>query len=242
VIRALLSPRMLLLHVFAVAALVGTGWLGQWQVGAWQDNRQDKAEAKALAQRDAAALPLGEVIGADDPFPASSVGQPVALSGAWIPDETVYVEHGTSSWVVTPVMTDTGSAILVVRGATDAEQAAPASGDVTLEGWLQPSSESGVRVLDYLQSMDEDLYSAYVIARSPVEPGLNRVTPDQLPKPDAFTSLRNLLYGIEWWFFGAFALFLWWRWCRDELERVRSGTSAADDDQDAADPEVASNA
>ena len=32
----------------------------------------------------------------------------------------------------------------------------------------------------------------------------------------ALTGLRNLLYAIEWWFFGAFAAFIWWRWVRDE--------------------------
>ena len=28
---------------------------------------------------------------------------------------------------------------------------------------------------------------------------------DQLPDVGRFTALRNLLYAIEWWFFGAFA-------------------------------------
>lgn len=228
---------MLLLHAFALVALGGTGWLGAWQVAAWQDNREDKA----LALRDAAALPLDDVLGADDPFPADSTGQPVTVAGEWLDGDTVYVEHGSGSWVVTPVSTAGGSAMLVVRGSTEGGGAPPVDGSVTLEGWLQPSSASGVRVLDVLQGMDRDVYSGYVITRSPVESGLDPVSPDQLPKPDTFTSLRNLLYGLEWWVFGGFALFLWWRWTRDELERVRLVAGAADADEDAADPEVASN-
>jgi hypothetical protein len=47
------------------------------------------------------------------------------------------------------------------------------------------------------------------------------VTPASLPKASTFTGLRNLLYAVEWWVFGGFAVFLWWRWCRDELERQR---------------------
>ena len=47
------------------------------------------------------------------------------------------------------------------------------------------------------------------------------MTPASLPKAETFTALRNLLYAIEWWVFGGFAVFLWWRWCRDELERQR---------------------
>jgi surfeit locus 1 family protein len=46
------------------------------------------------------------------------------------------------------------------------------------------------------------------------------VTPDSLPKPSSFTALRNLLYALEWWGFGGFAVFLWWRWYRDEVSRV----------------------
>ena len=26
---------------------------------------------------------------------------------------------------------------------------------------------------------------------------------------------RNLLYALEWWVFGAFAAFVWWRFVRD---------------------------
>ena len=37
-----------------------------------------------------------------------------------------------------------------------------------------------------------------------------------MPEVGTFTALRNLLYAFEWWFFGAFAAFVWWRWVRDE--------------------------
>jgi hypothetical protein len=39
---------------------------------------------------------------------------------------------------------------------------------------------------------------------------------DQLPEVGRFTALRNLLYAVEWWFFGAFAVFVWVRWLREE--------------------------
>ena len=53
-----------------------------------------------------------------------------------------------------------------------------------------------------------------------------RVAADSLPDPDSSTGLRNLFYAIEWWVFGAFALFVWWRWAKDELERSRRGAPA----------------
>ena len=54
------------------------------------------------------------------------------------------------------------------------------------------------------------------------------MTPASLPKAETFTALRNLLYAIEWWVFGAFAVFIWWRWCRDELERIELEESGPD--------------
>lgn len=223
---------MWLLHVAALIAIVAAGWLGWWQIGAWQDNREDKA----ASLRNASAVPLDEVLGADDPFPGEDVGRPVQVRGEWLSEETVYVD----GWVVTPVRTATGSAVLVVRGSSPDDSAPAVTGPARLDGWLQPSGI--VSVTDILQGLDEDLYGGYVIAREPVEAGLTPVTPDELPAPDAFTSLRNLLYGLEWWVFGGFAAFIWWRWCKDELERVRSGTNATDDDETSDDAEVASKA
>jgi hypothetical protein len=103
-----------------------------------------------------------------------------------------------------------------------------------------------------VQHVDTDLYGGYVIARVPtgaaVGDGLVPVTPAALPEPDAFTSLRNLFYAIEWVVFGGFALFLWWRWCRDELDRVAAldggdpdGARHPDADEDVPTPEIASS-
>jgi surfeit locus 1 family protein len=250
--RALLSPRMLLLHLVAIASVAGTGWLGVWQYGAWADHRDDKADALAHA----APKPLADVLGPDDPFPSKYVGQPVRLAGTWLPDDTVFIEgkavQGKDGyWVVTPVSTDNGSAVLVVRGWSEDAEAPVAQGNATITGWIQPGEASGdldqdatddvlpsLRIADVLERMDQDLYGAYVIAEEPVEASLTPVTPDQLPKPDTFTSIRNLLYGIEWWVFGGFAVFLWWRWCKDEVERVTSVTAG----EEAAEPEVPSSA
>jgi hypothetical protein len=47
--------------------------------------------------------------------------------------------------------------------------------------------------------------------------GLAAVTPAHLPGPDSSSGLRNLLYALQWWVFGAFALFMWWRWVEEEI-------------------------
>jgi surfeit locus 1 family protein len=56
--------------------------------------------------------------------------------------------------------------------------------------------------------------------------GLEPVTPESLPSPGSDTGLRNLLYGVQWFVFGAFAVFIWWRWARDEVERSRVSEEA----------------
>jgi hypothetical protein len=103
-------------------------------------------------------------------------------------------------------------------------------------GWLQPGEQGApdtdprddvlpaLQIGDLAQRVDEDLYSAYVILAAPVAARghLVAVTPASLPKAPTFTALRNLLYGIEWWVFGGFAVFLWWRWCRDAVEQERA--------------------
>ena len=95
-----------------------------------------------------------------------------------------------------------------------------------------------LRVADALQKIDRDLYGGYGVVADDVAEGawpsgdaalndgtdgLVPATLDQLPPAGRFTAVRNLLYAIEWWVFGLFAGFIWWRWVRDEvlLERDR---------------------
>ncbi len=242
---------MLALHALAVFATTATVLLGLWQYGAWQHGREEQTNSLVNVP----AKPLDSVLTSDQPFPGTAVGQPVELAGRWLPGSTIYVADRVQSgrrgvWAVTPVaVCGTGSscrrapAMLVVRGWAPSVQAAPAAptGRVRLTGWLQPGEGSGVadpdptddvipemRVADAIQHVDQDLYGGYVIARSPVaSTGLSAVTPASLPKPASFTSLRNLLYALEWWVFAGFAVFVWWRWCRDEVSRVTGVPSSA---------------
>ncbi len=240
-LRVLSRPSMLLLHLAGIAAVVAAVLLGKWQVDAWQDHREDRAAQIA----DDPPVPLDSVLGADDAFPAAGVGRPVSATGTWRPDETVLVsgkEHDdtTGFWVVTPLsVCDEGCASLpVVVGWSPDAQPPPAPTDpVEVTGWLQPGETTGaadedptdailpaLRIASLLQRVDGDLYGGYLILDTPAEArgALEAVTPASLPDPPTFTALRNLLYGLEWWFFGLFAAFLWWRWSRDEIERARA--------------------
>jgi cytochrome oxidase assembly protein ShyY1 len=252
-VRVLLSPRLLGAHLLAVVCVGVAGWLGHWQYDAWRDHRADEQ----VDRTQLAPVPLAEVMGPDDPFPGNDVGQPVRVSGTWLPDSTVYVsgrEHaGTDGyWVVTDLTNGdpSASALPLVRGwVEDVEDApAPPTGTAEVVAWLQPTEGTGetdpdptddvlpqVRTADLVQHLDQDLYGAYGVVdadaagTNPGTTGLTAADLEQLPDAGRFTAIRNLLYALEWWVFGGFALFIWWRYVRD-VTAEREHAPVPDDD------------
>ena len=230
-------------HLLVLAAVVACFLLGRWQLGVWHDHRSDSAAE--VTREDP--VPLDDVLGPDAAFPASGVGRPVVVEGRWDPAHTVYVadrphDGRTGVWVVTPVVTGTGSAIPVVRGWTAAPVDAPAAptGNASLVGLLQPSEDTGIQdtdaqddvipelsITELLPRASYDLYGGYVVATDRALPsgapastgmaGLSAVTPAHLPGPGASSGLRNQLYALQWWVFGAFAVFMWWRWLQEDV-------------------------
>jgi len=214
----------------AVAAAIG---LGIWQLHAWQAGRD--ADARDLSK--AAALPLTKVMSGDDPFPGQYLGQPVTFEGTWLPKGTLYVAdrdlHGKRGyWVMTPVLVG-DSAMPVVRGWSARPEAPEPSGPVPVGGYLQASAGTGaavrdpeddvipeMRIASVVEHVDADLYSAYVVAKSAGDAsnGLAEVTPESVPEVSNTSHLRNLLYAFQWWIFAGFAVYIWLRWCRDQLE------------------------
>ena len=154
-------------------------------------------------------------------------------------------------WVVTPLATPGSGdpAIPVVRGWVESPADAPGSptGPAQLVGWLQPPEGTGqvdadrsddvlpqLRIADLIQRVDQDLYGAYAVladsagpasggveTSNPGSAGLRPAALEQLPDAGRFTALRNLLYALEWWVFGAFAAFIWWQHVRDVTRAER---------------------
>lgn len=232
--HAKLAPRFWGAHLLALVCVGIALGLGFWQLGAWQAHR----EAEATDRTDATPIALGEAMGPDDPFPGNRVGQPVTVAGDWVPEGTVYVagrQHDGRDgyWAVTPVTVAGGdAAVPVVRGWTPTVEEAPSppAGPADVEGWLQPGEGTGqvdddpdddvlpqLRLADVIQHVDQDLYGGYVVASQPGD-GLAAADLEQLPEVSATTGLKNFLYAVEWWIFGLFAAFIWWRWVREVTE------------------------
>jgi surfeit locus 1 family protein len=219
------------IHLVTVLAVLAAGWLGLWQLGAWQAHRE-------AAQQDLThetPIPLGRALGPDDPLTGDHLGQPVTLEGRWLPQEVV-VQRSLGYWDVAFLETDSGSAMPVVLGwhSTTGAPSVPSGPAGGVTGWLQPSQETdpggatppdgvlpALRIADLAQRVDVDLYGAYVVADHSAVPGqewgeLRQAHLDQQPSAGSWAGLRNLFYAVEWWFFAGFAIFLWGKWVRDE--------------------------
>jgi cytochrome oxidase assembly protein ShyY1 len=251
-VRALVSPQLLLLHVLGVLAVGVAGWMGWWQISSWQESRQDRALQLADDQPRPLAQVLGPddpFPGQDVGRPVEIVGEWLPGSTLFVADRRRAAEAADDGvWQVALVTAcpagrgcSGAAALPVVLGwapSPDAGTAVP-TGAARLTGWLQPAEQTGddpdpaddvlpsLRTADLLQRTDRDLYSGYVILREPesLRGDLVAVTPDTLPPPPPSTALRNLLYGLEWWVFAAFAGYLWWRWSRDALADARARES-----------------
>ena len=99
--------------------------LGLWQLSAFDDRQQRDGEK----QLEREPVPLAQVMGPDEAYPADAVGRPVIVEGRYVASEQVYVEglpgHDDTYAVVAPLVDDTGSAILVVRGSSDDRRSPP---------------------------------------------------------------------------------------------------------------------
>lgn len=245
---------MLVLHVLATVATTAAALLGLWQYDVWQGGRE--ASAGTVVDRPPVPLRSVLTADAAFPrtgvgTPVRLEGRWLPESTVYVTDRELRGRPGV--WAVTPVAVcppadDAGcadaSAVLVARGWARSVVAAPSppTGPVRLTGWLQPGDATGppdptsgddvlpaLRITDALAKVDRDLYSGYVIsaATPPAGSGLEGLTPAALPRPPAFTAVRNLLYAIEWWVFGGFAVYVWARWCRDEVVREAEVPSQA---------------
>jgi cytochrome oxidase assembly protein ShyY1 len=150
----------------------------------------------------------------------------VEVSGSYVADEQFYVtgfDGATQPYtVVTPLLTATGAAVLVVRGSTAVPPAEVPSGQVAVEGLLQPSMDEGsaidadrvaegIRISSLIGDFDEDLYSGFIVATSSQPDDTLTPVKPSLPDPSRWVGIRNLIYALQWWLFAGFVAFMWWR-------------------------------
>lgn len=255
VLRGLFTPRFLGLFALLVLVVAATTMLGFWQLGVAQDEgRKQAVAAAAKLER----KPLEQVTRPHAPFEAEFSNRPVTATGTYAADGQVLVVDRrlgsrTGTWVVTPLRLASGGTVAVLRGFVDGRPSTPPeppSGQVTVSGTLGPSESPRPGAaplpapqrasLDLSALVNEwpgDLYNAVIVAAGetaslgqgtqPIAPaGLTRVPP---PRLDAGLNLKNAAYAVQWWVFGLFAVWMWWKIVRAER---RTATEAQADTPD----------
>jgi cytochrome oxidase assembly protein ShyY1 len=231
-----LAPRLLALHALALVAIVACTLMGLWQLGVYGSKHEDAAKVA----RAAAPVEVLTVWGPDEALPADLTERQVWVRGEFTGDQ-LRVRRGVGRdgaeryWLVAPLRVEgTKSMLLVVRGWTTDRRAAPEVpvGTVTFRAILQPGEDSGdgtaydaatgsygsVSIGQLANVLHGDLFSGYALTDATgINGGLRPVEPPE-PHVSWTVGLRNLAYALQWWVFGLFAGFMWWRMATDAVD------------------------
>ncbi|MGW4403121.1 SURF1 family protein [Nonomuraea sp. NPDC004702] len=247
-LRTLLSPRVVGLHLLTIGVLVAFILLGRWQLGVFQDSGKPHA---AVDPAPVGVATLAQVGGQMD---GEAVGRRVAAEGTYEaarqllvadrrPDVDApggNVSRGHGYWVLTPIRLDDGTLMPVVRGwaaeADDPGVAAVPQGRVTVHGRLrgQQGTDSVQRRAEGLppgqvQTVStgelinlwtgQKLRTGFLVAQPPS----GSLTQVKVRPPEVGGTLtwRNLAYAANWWIFAGFAVFMWFHFVRDAVRADR---------------------
>ena len=219
----------------ALVAVAVCGALGWWQ---WT-----RAQQKAVTVAPEPTVALAEVV-APASSAGGAIGRQVTVTGTWAdlpavlvsgrhvdgedavllvraltvgPQETGTGASATLAVIVgwrpadSPMGPDAGAAQATIEGYLRApEEATPASGG---EGQAIPGTvwSDTISPAELAQTWPAPVYS---VALSSYD-GSESWRPLPPPPPEQHLNIRSLLYALEWWVFGAFAVFVAARWIRD---------------------------
>ena len=214
--------------MFAVVVVL-LAWLAWW-LGEWQFGRLEERQAQnALIERNEAApvAPVAELIAPGRDVAADDEWRVVTATGTYDVDDTVIVRYRTREGasgvdVVVPLVTDSGTAVLVDRGWVAADNRgadagdvpAPPSGEVTVTGWLRrDATGDSTAVTDQStravssdrigDALGREVYGGFVDLRSEDPAPEQALAPPERPDLD---NGPHFFYGLQWWFFGLLAL------------------------------------
>ncbi|RKN10193.1 SURF1 family protein [Streptomyces radicis] len=242
--RFLLTPRWWAINVFVVLSIPVCLIAGTWQLGRFEDQVDSHREQRELAENTGEARPFDELM----PLTTETVGRQAEITGTFdaehqllVPGRTI--EGDIGFYALTPLHpADGGPAVPVVRGwlpgpADASAVPAPPGGEATVSGALQaaespseitapttalPEGQLGVisaaSLINVLPYPVADVWITVRDAEAPLTP-----VPAEAPTGtgldmDAF---QNLGYTAEWFVFAAFAVFMWFRLFRREVETQR---------------------
>jgi cytochrome oxidase assembly protein ShyY1 len=241
VVRFLLSRRWVLFALAVVVLTWAASELGQWQFHRLDGRKQDNRIVRTNLAKPP--TPVDDVLSTDRAPSEQDEWRRVTIHGSWDDAHTIVLKYQTRDQgagvdVVTPLVTDTGAAVLVDRGwlATDntggsrPDLPAATEGDVTVTGWVRRDATGNATKVSDLstraissrriaQVLPYPVYRGFVdLAEESPEPA-TELRPTELP--DDTSNGPHFFYGLQWWFFGALAVFGFCYLAWDELRQRR---------------------
>lgn len=210
--------RILVATLLSLVALVSTAALGVWQY-----TRAYRADVEAQILK-APQIPLDQVSKLGEYVPENSYGQKVVVNGNLQCDgqfKNVIPEQGID-WHIAAIQLSDGSLIAV---ASVADYCDLQSGGVEWVGRIQPAQDFSQLKVSYQPAQVVDAINTDDLVlrwKTNVRDGyllITRDVPERLVVlPPVGIDIRNLFYAWQWWIFAAFAIFLYVRFVRDELQ------------------------
>lgn len=234
--------------------VVFLAWVA-WRLGEWQFHRlEDRQERNAIIERNekAGADPITEVMAPGKDVTGSTEWRIVEATGTYAVEDTVIVRYRTREGsagvdVVVPLELADGSSVLVDRGwyatdnrgATTADVPEPPAGEVTVTGWVRADAEGdstavtdqstrAVNSGEIGDALGREVMGGWIDLRSESPEPETPLLPVEMPE---LNNGPHFFYGLQWWFFGALAIFGFfylmydeWRGGRGPWGKTRDGT------------------
>jgi len=235
------SRRWVLFGITVVLLTYAAYLLGQWQFHRLTEREAGNRVVRVNLGSDPA--PVADVLTPGRPTDDRDEWRRVTATGTYSPDESVVIRYQTREGasgvdIVTPLVTADGTALLVDRGwlktgnqGTDTVDAPPPpSGQVTVVGWVRADatgkaatvtdgSARAVSSAEIARTLDEPVYGGFVDLESEDPPASQPLTRTELPD---LGNGPHFFYGLQWWFFGALAVFGFCYLAYDERRKLRA--------------------
>ena len=257
--------RTLLRWTLAVVVVAFLAW-ACWALGQWQWNKHDRIDADSARIQhylDEPPVPLDGLVRPGQDVADDQEWRPVTVTGTYDTSKQVTVRFTTRDKqpgvdVVTPLVTDDGTAVLVNRGwiqvpnndVDSIDIPDPPTGPVTITAWLRPDTgadgnaiavqDAQVRAVSSKVLADYTGYELYpgFVELQGEDPAPARSLAYE-PAPEE-SSAQNFFYAWQWWFFGLLGLTGAVYFGRQSLLELRARRAAADEATPADDERQAS--